>query len=585
MEIKFEGKYKSITSFNWTEIPKFVVITGPNGTGKSQLLDLIYNTITNNQVTSERVSIIDADIKPNEITFLKGEWQLQNTGHVSLFTIQQQLDNYFNNLQQGNYRYNQSNQIKLNYAYQEILKKTGKQHNTISKEEFFEHFPELLIEQESQLSQKIGEVFYNYRLSEIELLSKKISEEEIKKEIGEKPWIVLREIIKESKLPFDTNDPSENGIRDGFQLKLTHQILNEEINFNDLSSGEKVLISLVFYLYNSQEKKVFPKLLLLDEPDAHLHPSMSQQFLNVVKNVLVDKFGVQVIMTTHSPSTVILAPTDSIYEMSRVEPRIKKSTSKNHSVSLLTAGLVYVGEGTKYFLVEDVDDVSFYSFAYNQLTTENQIDANIPLVFIPASTKEKSGGKDVVQNWVNKLQDSGLVNIVQGLIDADSGNAVSDGVYKINRYSIENYLADPILVYAALIDKEKNPEIEGIKLSVGEEYKLKSLPSETLQKIADAIISIVEPELEKYFPDFDHVSEIERVEVKFINGTVLMYPKWLLNRRGKTILNEVYNNIFTSPIINFTTLFKALRKLNMFPQDLVDKLTEIKTGANSRYPL
>lgn len=67
-------------------------------------------------------------------------------------------------------------------------------------------------------------------------------------------------------------------------------------------------------------------------------------------------------------------------------------------------------------------------------------------------------------------------------------------------------------------------------------------------------------------------------EVEFVGGAKLFYPKWLLNRRGKTILNELYNNIFTSPIINFSTLFKALRKLNMFPKDLVDELTEIKTG-------
>lgn len=584
MDINFTGKYKSITSFSWTNIPDFVVITGPNGTGKSQLLDLIYNTITNRQGTTQKATITGRVIKPDEVTFLKGEWQLQNTGHVSLFTIQQQMDGYYNNFRQGNYRQNQDGQIKMFYAFQEILKKTGKQQNTITKEEFFEHFPEVLLEQESQLSQKIGEVFYNYRLSEIELLAQKLTDKEIIEKIGEKPWVVLKEIIKESKLPFEFNDPSTSGIRDGFQLKLTHQILKEEINFSDLSSGEKVLISLVFYLYNSQEKKVFPKLLLLDEPDAHLHPSMSQQFLNVIKNVLVDKFGVQVIMTTHSPSTVILAQTDSIYEMSRVEPRIRKSPSKNHSVSLLTAGLVYVGEGTKYFLVEDNDDVSFYSFAYTQLTTENQINSDIPLVFIPASTKDKSGGKDVVQNWVNKLQESGLVNIVQGLIDADSGNEISDGVYKIDRYSIENYLADPILVYAALIDKEKNPPIQDLKLSVGEEYKLKSLPEDILQKVADTIIALVEPELKNYFPDFDQTKETEKVEVLFINGTKLFYPKWLLSRRGKTILNEVYNKIFTSPIINFSTLFKALRKLNMFPKDLVDKLTEIKTGANSTLP-
>mgnify|MGYP003507029760 FL=1 len=71
MEIKFEGKYKSITSFNWTEIPKFVVITGPNGTGKSQLLDLIYNTVTNKQGTSERISISGSVIKPNEKEIVK----------------------------------------------------------------------------------------------------------------------------------------------------------------------------------------------------------------------------------------------------------------------------------------------------------------------------------------------------------------------------------------------------------------------------------------------------------------------------------------------------------------------------------
>lgn len=578
MEINFQGKYKSITSFNWTEIPSFVVITGPNGTGKSQLLDLIHNTIINKSGTTERVSIIGKSIKPNEVTLLKGEWQLQNTSHVNLSNIQQQMDAHYSNFKGGNYRQIKDNQIHIFSACQEIIRKTGKQFNQISKEEFYENFPEILIEQESQLSQKIGEVFYNYRLSEIELLANKIKEENIKIEIGEKPWVVLREIIRESKLPFEINDPSTNGFRDGFQLKLTHQILNEEVNFNDLSSGEKVLISLVFYLYNSQEKKLFPKLLLLDEPDAHLHPSMSQQFLNVVKNVLVDKFGVQVIMTTHSPSTVMLAPNDSVFEMSRVEPRIAKSPSKNHSVSLLTAGLVYVGEGTKYFLVEDNDDVSFYSFVYNQLTLENIINADIPLVFISASTKDKSGGKDAVQNWVTKLQESGIVNIIHGLIDADSGNIPSDGVYKIDRYSIENYLTDPIIVYAALIDKEVNPIIDGVNFSVGEEYKLKSLSAGILQKVADSIISDIEPDLVNIFTDFNQITETERIEIEYSNGIKLSYPIWLFTRRGKTILNEAYNRKYTSRVINFTTLFKALRKLNLFPKDLIDKLNEIKNG-------
>jgi len=581
MEIKFTGKYKSITTFDWSDIPKFVVITGPNGTGKSQLLELIFNTIINKQGTTERLQIINADIKPNEVIFLKGEWQLENTAYTDLSTIQSQLANHFQQFQQNHYQYNNNqyseHQLKLFSTFKEILEKVGKSNSgQVTKEEFSNHFPEILIERESQISQKISEIFYNYRLSEIELLAKQKSNEEITSEIGVKPWFVLRDIIKEAKLPFEINDPAENGFRDGFQLKLSHNFTNENVDFNDLSSGEKVLLSLVFYLYNSQEKNIFPKILLLDEPDAHLHPSMSQQFLNVIKNVLVDRFGVQVIMTTHSPSTVILAPIESIFEMSRTEPRIKKSTSKNNSVSLLTSGLIYVGEGTKYFLVEDNDDVTFYSFIYNQLTTEKYINADIPLVFIPASTKDKSGGKDAVHNWVKKLQSSGLENIVQGLIDADYGNEISNGIYKINRYSIENYLIDPIIVYGALLDKEKNEKIDGIKLELGEEYKLKLMSNIELQKIADSIITSVETELPKYFNDFDSQIENERIEVNFVNGTKLLYPKWLLSRRGKTILNEVYNEKFKSTNINFSTLFKALKKINMFPTDLVEKLNELK---------
>lgn len=577
MEIRFEGKYKSITNFIWRDIPNFVVLTGVNGSGKSQLLDLIYKTIINTSKIAERVNLMGKIFMPNEVVYLKGEWQLHNTSDVNMFSIQQQMNGIFNNLKSGG---NENSGFKegnpnVYAACQNVLLKTGKQHNTLTREEFNKNFPEILIEYERELSQKIGEIFFNYRVSEIELKAKDLSESEISRTIGEKPWVVLREIIKESKLPFEINDPSDIWLRDSFKLKVTHQILKEEIDFNDLSSGEKVLISLVFYLYNSQEKKIFPKLLLLDEPDAHLHPSMAQQFLNVIKNVLVDKFGVQVIMTTHSPSTVILAPEGSIYEMSRIEPRIRKSPSKNHAVSLLTSGLVYVGEGTKYILVEDKDDVEFYTYIYNQLKLENQIDSNIPLVFIPASTNSKSGGNQVVKDWVNKLQGSGLFNIIQGLIDADSKNTVSEGIFKIGRYSIENYLADPILVYAVLIDNQKNPQINDLSFRVGEEYKLKSLLNINLQKIADTIFAKVEPELKNYFTDFNS-ADLIRVEIAFVGGQKMQYPNWLLTKRGKTILNEVYGKVFSSSGINFTTLLKAFQKINFIPKDLVDKFNEIK---------
>ena len=43
---KFEGQYKSLNNFEWNQIPKFAVIVGPNGSGKTPLPELIYESLT-----------------------------------------------------------------------------------------------------------------------------------------------------------------------------------------------------------------------------------------------------------------------------------------------------------------------------------------------------------------------------------------------------------------------------------------------------------------------------------------------------------------------------------------------------------
>lgn len=577
MNIKFTGKYKSITDFEWLEIPKFVVLTGPNGTGKSQLLNLIYNTIVDNPREIERVQFEGETFSRSDVTILQGEWSLRNPLSTDLSIMLTRKNELYQTFREGNYDWDKDmSQIKLFSAFRNIEKKLGKESRQISKQEFDLHFPNYILEQEALLVQKIGELFLDYRLSEIEQKAEGKTEEEVKDEIGEKPWVVLKEILRESKLPFYFNNPSKCGIRDSFQLTFFDELSGEPINLQDLSSGERVLISLVIYLYNSQEKNVFPKLLLLDEPDAHLHPTMSQQFINVMKHTLVEKYGVRVIMTTHSPSTVVLTPSDSLYEMSRSVPKVRKSMSKNHTVSLLTSGLVYVGLNTKYFLVEDTADVEFYTYLNNHLISENKLSGNIPLVFVPASTKRTSGGKDIVQNWVEKIQESGLEDVIHGIIDADSGNEVSKGVFKIKRYSIENYLIDPIITYATLLDKEKEFKVDGLDIKLGEEYKLKSLSDKKLQEIADKIIAMVEPLLGEFFDNYDHVKESERVNVHFTNGHTLLYPEWLIKRRGKTLLNSIYNEVFKSPVVNNSTLFKSLKKINFIPVDIQELFIEVK---------
>jgi len=54
-----------------------------------------------------------------------------------------------------------------------------------------------------------------------------------------------------------------------------------------------------------------PSLVLLDEPDAHLHSSVQAQLFDFL-NSLVDRYGIQVILSTHSRDLISQAPLDSI---------------------------------------------------------------------------------------------------------------------------------------------------------------------------------------------------------------------------------------------------------------------------------
>jgi energy-coupling factor transporter ATP-binding protein EcfA2 len=581
MKINFSGEYKSLKSFVWEEIPKLVVITGPNGSGKTQLLELIHESITNAKPHDWNCNIQEPAYTFDEVVYLKGDWGVVNIPAIDIATIQGQHKSLFNTAfsnfdrpkinntsNTSNYRETEGKKIEYdNFA--RSLGKTARY--LVTYEEFSSRYPKNHLNVDVPINRQINNVFFNYRIAQVEAASNGLSQDEIVREIGQPPWTVLREIIHISKLPFEINDPADCSLWDNFELKLVHAVTKQQIKFVDLSSGEKILLSLIFYLYQSQERQIFPKLLLMDEPDAHLHPSMAQQFLNVVKDVLVGKFDIQVIMTTHSPSTVVLTPEQSLFEMSINEPRIKPSPSKNHSVALLTSGLVYVGDGTKYFLVEDHADVDFYNYVYNKLIGEYKITADIPLVFIKASTSESSGGKATVSSWVEKLRKSGLTGIIHGLIDKDSGNTAGDGIFTIKRYSIENYLIDPLVIYAALMEAGLAFPVDQVNFSMGEEYRLKALPQETLQKITDEICAKISPKLSEHLATFKTDFE----QVVFTETITLSYPKWLLDSPGKTIINSVCNQLFGSKI-NQGNLLKAFKRLNMVPNDLVEKLHELQ---------
>ncbi len=540
LSIHFGTTFRSITPFEWDDIPNFAVITGVNGTGKSQLLELFNQTIRNDPRDTERVGFSRNDIEPHEVIYLSGEWQLDRVGETTIANLTQELNDHYQKLKaKVNHGEIKRSQPRLHAALMKVIEETGKEPEEVTFNEFKERFPEIYFEHHNQLSQKIGEVFVKYRLDEIDLLAEGKSREEIIEDIKEPPWVTMRSILDIAKLPFDINDPSTNKIPDPFVLELTDRTSNMKVPFNLLSSGEKVLMSLVFHLYSSRAKNVFPKLFLLDEPDAHLHPSMSRVFIDIMNKVLVDEFRVQVIMTTHSPSTVALSPEESLFVASKTGNRIQKTT-KDAALKLLTAGVPSFSvnyENRRQVFVESKNDVGYYEGIYRRIL--EYLEPEVSLTFI--SSGEVYTGSDglpssnsaQVENATNVLRVAGN-NFVFGLIDRDEDNQGSAFVKVLgtgSRYSIENYLCDPILV-AYLLWREK--KISNVELGLSKERKhldILTCDDVELQLIAKHIIdrvrSIIGPTTETM------------KQVSYLSGRSVQIPDWYLDYHGHGLEDQL----------------------------------------------
>jgi len=67
--------------------------------------------------------------------------------------------------------------------------------------------------------------------------------------------------------------------------------------FNRMSSGHAIVLLTITKLVETVEEKT---LLLIDEPESHLHPPLLSAFTRALSDLLVNRNGVAII-ATHSP--------------------------------------------------------------------------------------------------------------------------------------------------------------------------------------------------------------------------------------------------------------------------------------------
>ena len=250
-----------------------------------------------------------------------------------------------------------------------------------------------------------------------------LSKEEFVNRYNAPPWEFVNHALTTAGLNFRINLPYLYGFG-AYKPVLTKQSSGEELDFTNLSSGEKVLMSFALCVYYAQDRRQiaqYPRLLLLDEVDAPLHPSMCRQLLRTITETLVSTYDIHVILATHSATTVALAPQESVHVMRGGSAGLSKTT-KGSALNLLTDGVPTVAldfKGRRQVLVESVHDALIYERLYREV--RSHLDSERSLEFIGVGrTPAEGSGCSQVRHIVQSLVGAGNKTVF-GLVDWDNG--------------------------------------------------------------------------------------------------------------------------------------------------------------------
>jgi hypothetical protein len=233
-----------------------------------------------------------------------------------------------------------------------------------------------------------------------------------------------------------------------------------------------------------------PDLLLLDEPDAGLHPSMSKMMVDVLnKNIVLDN-KIPTVISTHSPTTIIASDGISIYQMIRGN-NIPTKIATQQAVELLSSDIPFLkisNDKRRQVFVESKYDVNYYELLTNIYSRIEQLPSEP--IYLPARTSIGSNCTDVI-DIVNNLSGNGNEQ-VYGIIDWDTTNTSKDKVIVIGeneRYAIENYLLDPLLM-GLLFLRERKLNFSDFTLSAYTNYAdINKLTGIDAQLIIDKVLN------------------------------------------------------------------------------------------------
>lgn len=241
--------------------------------------------------------------------------------------------------------------------------------------------------------------------------------------------------------------------------ELTRESTGEIIdNVNKLSSGEAQILSLGIDIlttvatWHAEDREM--NLLLIDEPDAHVHPDLQVRFAEFIVKVAKD-FSIQIVFATHSTTTLSAigrtAPDDTsiVYmEFAKSEFLAKSFSKVLMTLTACLGGHLLMGPlmGSPLLLVEGDDDSRIWS----QVPRHHVVDFAV----IPCGGDEIKEFQKTLEQIFSSLLDPAESPVGFALRDGDKNLPVPNEHHpqnfvrflKLNCHESENlYLTDEVL--------------------------------------------------------------------------------------------------------------------------------------------
>lgn len=177
------------------------------------------------------------------------------------------------------------------------------------------------------------------------------------------------------------------------RIRVKARNIKGALTFRELSEGEQQLLMVLGLLRFTREDE---SLFLLDEPDTHLNPAWSLQYLKIIEDVVGQQPNSHIIMATHDPLVIAGLTRSEVRIMRRSKEKDSKIRAEIPEQDLKGMGVAGLLTSEIYGLKSQLD-----------LETQELIDERTRLLAKGAKRTQKDNAK--MRNITQKLSKLGFI--------------------------------------------------------------------------------------------------------------------------------------------------------------------------------